>query len=95
MPAPPQLQACSPSHGLAGWFLQTQRQLSQRAHHFILEVLPQAFEEPHLAFGRFRSLFAGTRILSLHASGPPRANTTGTDPRLLTYSLLLPLYIAW
>jgi hypothetical protein len=40
MPAPPQLQALSPSQGLSGWFSQTHRLLSQRAHHLISEVLP-------------------------------------------------------
>ncbi|MGX9429604.1 MULTISPECIES: hypothetical protein [Bradyrhizobium] len=53
MPAPPQVQACSPSHGLAGWFSQTQRQLSQRAHHFISEV-PLRRRTLHSAdFGRW------------------------------------------
>jgi hypothetical protein len=67
-PAPPQLQARSPNHGLSGWFSQTQRQLSHRAHQFISQVLPQAFEErmPDFALGGFRAVFDLGQQLRLH-----------------------------
>jgi hypothetical protein len=62
-PASPQPQAYSPSHGLFGWFSQTHRLLSQRAHHLISE-----YPSRHSS-----GISRGARLMRLTKKSRPKA----------------------